>query len=339
MRLIATPLLPFFTSLTLPTPSTPTGLPRSPYSSSHAFKSSEHSPSKPPWNPSPGIAEDGFLKDIVPSEPGDWEKGEHEVKGRFGTGTLSSSDPSSFGKSFKLRQVPGDGNCLFHSIALSYLHKVSGKHEPFHVDSKRLRWYSDRLRYIACEGLQGRRVSVGRYPEIDSSGFDSAESEARRRKRLRPPKYRMDHKLHLQSTTYMSCKELVESAASQYNITSDEYLSSMSEDSTWGGGPEIVSLSNALRLPIHVYELCWIDKKDSRLRGKHIGAGCWGVKRMAAFGSPKFDRNGCINVLSCDCRFPDLGAPKRGVKQGNHFICMFDFGDYSLDKPTPKESK
>lgn len=193
--------------------------------------------------------------------------------------------------------------------------------------------------YILTRSLRAprsslHRVSVGKYPEIDENGSDKNESPARLRKRLRnaTPKYRKNSKLHLQQKTYMSCEELVGSAAAQYNITGDEYLNSMAEDSTWGGGPEIVSLSNSLKLPIHVYELHWISKKDPRLTGKHLGAGRWGVKRMACFGSPKFDGNGCINVLSCDCRFPDLGSPgRKGVKQGNHFMSMFG-GDNFVDE-------
>ena len=96
----------------------------------------------------------------------------------------------------------------------------------------------------------------------------------------------------------------------------------MKLDSTWGGGPEIVALSNCLKLPIHVYELCWIDKVDKRLSGKDIGHGKWGVRRMACFGSPKFDDKGCLNILSCDCRFPDIRG-KKNIKSGNHFMAMF----------------
>eukprot|EP00968_Pinguiococcus_pyrenoidosus_P007673 scaffold520_cov224-Pinguiococcus_pyrenoidosus.AAC.8 len=32
-------------------------------------------------------------------------------------------------------------------------------------------------------------------------------------------------------------------------------------DGKWGGGPEIVALSNALRRPIHVYELLSADSR------------------------------------------------------------------------------
>ena len=128
--------------------------------------------------------------------------------------------------------------------------------------------------------------------------------------------------LYLQGRTRLPADALVESAAAQYNITSEEYLESMKLDSTWGGGPEIVALSNCLRLPIHVYELCWIDKADKRLSGKEIGHGKWGVRRMACFGSPKFDDKGCLNILSCDCRFPDIRG-KKNIKSGNHFMAMF----------------
>ena len=55
----------------------------------------------------------------------------------------------------------------------------------------------------------------------------------------------------------------------------------MESDSTWGGGPEIVSLSNAFWVPIHVYELCWVERGHPKLRRGERGAGKWEVRRMA----------------------------------------------------------
>ena len=59
---------------------------------------------------------------------------------------------------------------------------------------------------------------------------------------------------------------------------------------TWGGGPEIVALANALRRPIHVYEpVSSSDNKTITL----VSAGM--------FGSPDFDDKVCIYIRVCVC--------------------------------------
>ncbi len=46
------------------------------------------------------------------------------------------------------------------------------------------------------------------------------------------------------------------------------------------------------------------------------------LRRMAAFGSPKFDDKEPLNILSADSRFPDLD-PRYALDNGNHFLAMF----------------
>lgn len=71
-----------------------------------------------------------------------------------------------------------------------------------------------------------------------------------------PPMIRMKNKrLVLQGQESVSSRELVEAAARQYGLTSEEYCQDMLQESVWGGGPEIVALANVLQRPIHVYEL------------------------------------------------------------------------------------
>jgi hypothetical protein len=43
---------------------------------------------------------------------------------------------------------------------------------------------------------------------------------------------------------------------------------------------------------------------------------------MACFGSPKFDRQQALHILSADSRFPDL-TPGKQLAAGNHFLAMF----------------
>ena len=46
------------------------------------------------------------------------------------------------------------------------------------------------------------------------------------------------------------------------------------------------------------------------------------LRRMACFGSPKFDRREPLHILSADSRFPDI-EPRRVRKVGNHFLALF----------------
>lgn len=45
------------------------------------------------------------------------------------------------------------------------------------------------------------------------------------------------------------------------------------------------------------------------------------LRRMACFGSPKFDRKEPLHILSADSRFPDV-EPRRVRKMGNHFLAL-----------------
>ena len=46
------------------------------------------------------------------------------------------------------------------------------------------------------------------------------------------------------------------------------------------------------------------------------------LRRMACFGSPKYDRKEPLHILSADSRFPDV-EPKRIRRVGNHFLALF----------------
>jgi hypothetical protein len=115
----------------------------------------------------------------------------------------------------------------------------------------------------------------------------------------------------------------------------------MKNNGVWGGGPEIVALCNYLRRPIHVYELMTIrptlnNKNKRRTRSNKSEAAqlqklkeSWEeatpefrLRRMALFGSPKFDYREPLRILSADCRFPYL-KPGEQASAGNHFMAMF----------------
>ena len=176
---------------------------------------------------------------------------------------------------FNVRQVPGDGGCLFHSLAVCVKFQRDKDHPPF-FDLK-LRELSDKLREIS--------VKVLRSPALC---------------------------LAMESGEEITSSELLKMVAANYNISETEYLQQMLIPNTWGGGPEIVALSNHFKRPIHVYEL----HTQGNIR-KHFQ-----LKICAKFGSPAFDAKSPLNILCADGRFPNI-APGSQKDIGDHFLALF----------------
>ncbi|GKY91952.1 hypothetical protein MPSEU_000166800 [Mayamaea pseudoterrestris] len=272
-----------------------------PRSTHHAIPRSNTRRRQPPWNPSSQIDADGFLSDSYLRLPGDWEE-------EFRLRTSFSTDHPCF-----VRQVPGDGNCLFHSISLCLYHAENGTH-----------W-----------NIQGQRSLDELYQRsrlLRSQAVECLKSSNRR--------------LFLQGRESLKAHELVQAAAQQYGLTSDEYCEAMQQDCVWGGGPEIVALCNQLQRPIHVYELATSldheeedddmeddvgdmlqDSDGSFTKRRHrqlpsTTPSSFILRRMACFGSPRFDKRPALHILSADSRFPDL-QPGSQLASGNHFLAVF----------------
>ncbi len=67
--------------------------------------------------------------------------------------------------------------------------------------------------------------------------------------------------------------------SNQYNTTPSAYCSRMRNETAWGGGPEIVCISNVLKRPIHVFELYT----------RPFSPETFELKICAEFGSPLYD--------------------------------------------------
>ncbi|CAM9989975.1 unnamed protein product [Pylaiella littoralis] len=199
------------------------------------------------WRHSAKIKRDGFLTDSFP------------VQG------ISTN--------MAVRQVPGDGNCLFHAISACLDHACNGTHPS--LDLSELMPKSAALRKVAVDYLVENLKKT----------------------------------LYLEKEESVPVYELLSVVAAQYNMTAEHYCEVMRQSSVWGGGPEIVALSNALCRPIHVYELA-----------SNGVSFCF--RRMACFGSPSFDSKQAIHILSADSRFPNL-KPGRQLANGNHFLALF----------------
>lgn len=160
---------------------------------------------------------------------------------------------------FLVRQVPGDGGCLFHSLAVCLSHIFNSNFHFCDFDSK-TRQLSDKLRQLSVDVLSSNNVT-----------------------------------LHMESENYVMSNVLLELVAYHYNSTTQEYLEKMRLAHTWGGGPEIVCLSNALKRPIFVYEL---DCIGGLFRKK-----CFQLKVNTKFGIPDYEKKEPLHILCADGRY------------------------------------
>ena len=155
-------------------------------------RSTHRSEDSPPWNPSSHIDEDGFLLENYVRCPGEWEE-EANIGGRHGPRSRRYKQLETV--PVKIRQVPGDGNCLFHSIATCLSYAVRGDHICM-KDTTDLRKQSQDLRQRAVDKLESR-------------------------KKL----------LFLQGHEYLRAKDLVDAAASQYGLSGERYCELMRQES------------------------------------------------------------------------------------------------------------
>lgn len=130
---------------------------------------------------------------------------------------------------------------------------------------------------------------------------------------------------HLEGDQTISASELISAAAEQYNMTSDDYCSSMRRKGVWGGGPEILALVNAMERPIHVFEPVAVCN-GTQFR----------LQLCGAFGSPRYDKCGTrVCIVAADDRFPvckPLEAKRHG-EGGNHFLALLPTGGRELPPP------
>ncbi|KAL7528439.1 hypothetical protein ACHAWF_002558, partial [Thalassiosira exigua] len=281
-----------------------------------------HNHHRPAWNASPQINDQGYLcKSLYQRTPGEWEADcRHTSTGDLAVPVI-------------IRQVPGDGDCLFHAVAISLNLIESERH--LRMDSQTSLWQlkdmSRQLRKMAVECLRSCSTS---------SESKRGRAFLRPRKQLtndQQPGMRKSRKykrLFIQGYESMSTSQLLSTAASQYGISPEEYCDLMEQDSYWGGGPEIVALCNILRRPIHVYELVATSSKsdensaaarDSYTKIQvpdHLMSKQFCLRRMATFGSPKYDSKAPLHILSADSRFPDV-KPCSIRENGNHFMALF----------------
>lgn len=185
----------------------------------------------------------------------------------------------------QIRQVPGDGSCLFNAIAAGLLFYDSNSDFPLqHPSMPKVLALSSNLRSQAVDILQ--------------RGIQQNTT------------------LAMQNDETIATSTLVRLAAEQYGLTPQKYLNRMRKEGVWGGGPEIVALTNGIKRNIVLLE--------PRIEQSTDGSICLEV--IATFEPKKCDREKVHNkapvyILSTNQQFPKGDIQKK--EKSNHFLAVF----------------
>jgi hypothetical protein len=297
--------------------------------------------SRPAWNASPKINSQGYLCDLFRRIPGEEEEGSRNDNDSSSSSLKNNNN--NLNEPVIIRQVPGDGCCLFHAIAISL--NIIQEKRHLRMDDvhslRELKSMSRSLRHMAVRCLRScTDLRNNNYAAAISSSDDKNKSVS-----IANTKKKIYRRLFIQGYETMATNQLLNDVSIQYGITPEEYCNLMEQDSYWGGGPEIVALCNVLERPIHVYELVptnkyhhhiVLDKKNNNSIGGNDDVSDDSVvvvpdyrmntdfylRRMATFGSPKYDSKTPLHILSADSRFPDV-SPNIIKANGNHFMAIF----------------
>lgn len=177
---------------------------------------------------------------------------------------------------FFVRQVPGNGACLFNAIAAAVRYKICLQHLDFDITMKDI---SSTLRKISVLVLMQ-----------DNASLVMADNE------------------NITTTALLTL------ASESYNMTQKNYLMTMLHPRTWGGGPEIVALSNYLERPICVYQLC--------MNGIFGRQSTFELKLAGRFGPEPAGEKSPLYILCADGRFPNV-QPGQHKEVGDHFLALF----------------
>mmetsp|Transcript_13281 Transcript_13281/g.25924 ORF Transcript_13281/g.25924 Transcript_13281/m.25924 type:complete len:453 (+) Transcript_13281:121-1479(+) len=241
-----------------------------------------------------------------------------------------------------IRQVPGDGSCLFHAVAAGLLCRQMMENNITAVvpDS------------FDVSDLSRDPTAFPNMRQLHPTMSEILNSSSKLRQRAVDT---LQHSLNEQSLLYLhtnqtiSASELIKSATQQYDgLTATEYLKDMRQYGVWGGGPEIVALANALGRQIILLEP-WDD--DVGVEEKHLSACALNSERIdhstaclkvAAQVGKRRDVNegsgvrvdstlsGDIFILLANQEFPHMfGKKNAGIDYNsrNHFLAVFPVAD------------
>ena len=195
---------------------------------------------------------------------------------------------------FKVQQVKGDGSCLFDSLSLTLSYLNTSKYHPstdFSILS-----FSSHLRSLAIQILN-----------------------------------QTNQQLIINQNESISSRELLNLTSKLFHLTPNEYCQLMLQPYSWGGGPEIIALSNYFNCSINIYEVI-TKKNDSKLY----------FNKSFTFGPSNQQNKGKeLNILFTNGKFPYLTSEEVKEAIADHFLPMFEIetDDENEDEDEDEEEK
>ncbi|CEM10744.1 unnamed protein product [Vitrella brassicaformis CCMP3155] len=247
----------------------------------------------------------------------------------------------------RLRQMAGDGGCLFYSLASALWYEEEGQHPD--VNSEDFRSLAAALRQAAVDVLlfdgNASRAAFGSPSLSHPLLLRHIHHTGHLRRHHKSAANELLLCVDASRDLWVTNSELLAAAASYHNTTCDVYCDDMRRHFTWGGGPEIVAIANLLGRPILVYEARTVRGKGQQIHDG--GARCspdWDLFCVGCFGpGVNNTRHRPLRVAFVDATFPyvrvlrrkrGVGSVLAGVLGGrkggqrpNHFLAIFVMDD------------
>jgi hypothetical protein len=226
-------------------------------------------------------------------------------------------------KTFLVRQVPGDGSCLFHAVAACLDHAETNHRILQHNPPPPLKkWSTLTIRSAAL-----RAAAVDRLENIGT--FETNKNNTKFNNKT----------FKLPNGSVVSTLELIESVAASYGISGAQYCVEMRHARTWGGGPELVALSDVLQRPIYLYSSVVLDgdddnntthphnhTNDAELTTNQVEPSIRLRHDFTYDGNPhiQHDRKtaSVLHILCADASFPKEDSSSRIKGSGSHFLAL-----------------
>ena len=299
------------------------------------------------------IDDRGFLTELYAVEDAcEMEPGGRRFRFRRGANRLAER--------MRARQVPGDGSCLFHSLTVALAYTQNGTHHDMQL--KELKEHSSWLRQIAVDVLEDEPDRMLHLQGTEKMTADELLHAVAQQYDVKPADYCRNMRrpaewgggpeivvlanlLHRPIHVYelsevrVPNERLAKAAAAAAAAAvgggggedgSDD-VGGSGEDGSGGGdegGGSGEGGGGGDGGALRDGEMPAGGGGGNRTRGLRWREDPytvkWCFKRIACFGSPKFDRckGGALHILSADSRFPDL-RPGDQLPNGNHFLALF----------------
>lgn len=197
-------------------------------------------------------------------------------------------------KYYNYISISSYGSCLFDSISISYSNLInSNSNLNNKIKRKELFNLSNYLRYSSIELLNSSNLNLILYDNIKILSND-----------------------------------LLTNTSKLYGLSNNNYCNLMLKSYSWGGIPEIITLSNLLNCSINIFEIV-ILKNDTKLY----------LNKTYSFGPVnKENQTHEINLLFTNGQFPYMTPKDVEEKIADHFLPLFEVKSQDISKKDKRKN-